>query len=219
MKVENNDLEEQPIKLEPEDYSMEPVSRSFNNGVLGLGLLTSLFPGPRENLERRFVIKEYQRELEYQELVLEAIESGDELGDQNEMESEDDKENADPETEGEKNKKIWQDCNDDDKTIATQEGEDGCHKVQNEREVFMVKVEDEEGQKGYIKIEDVLPEPVSNEVNSQVWTQNMTPLYFKMSSEYHNALSFLHLNRYYGKTFHLYSHPIELEHFTLEVIN
>ncbi|CAG8684487.1 6192_t:CDS:2, partial [Dentiscutata heterogama] len=63
IKVKNSNSEEETIKSELEDYL--PAFGFFNNGVSGLVLLTSLFSDSRESTERRFVIEEYWKKLEY----------------------------------------------------------------------------------------------------------------------------------------------------------
>ncbi|CAG8751166.1 17904_t:CDS:2, partial [Racocetra persica] len=160
IKVENSDSEEETIKLEPEDYS--PALRFFNNGVPGLGLLTSPFPNPRESTRRRFIIEEYRRELEYRELVLEVLESDDESTQSRDMvtpsetESENGKENANPKTDKEGDDEFWY-CHDDDETVITQEEEDGCREISEEKEVFMIKMENKDEQKEGIEVENILP--------------------------------------------------------------
>ncbi|CAG8543562.1 5339_t:CDS:2 [Dentiscutata heterogama] len=140
IKVENGNSEKETIKSEPEDYS--PALRFFNNGVPGLGLLTSPFTNPGESTGRRFIIEEYRRELEYRESVLEALESDDESTQSRGV--------VTPSETG----------HDDDETVTTQEGEDGCHELGEEREVFMIKVGHEDEQEIGIEAENILPEPV-----------------------------------------------------------
>ncbi|CAG8684856.1 10705_t:CDS:2, partial [Dentiscutata heterogama] len=187
----------------PEDYS--PALRFFNNGVPGLGLLTSPFPNPGESTGRRFVIEEYQRKLEYRESVSEALESGNKSTQSrgivtlSEMGSENCKENTNPKTDKEGDDKFWYSY-DDDETVITQEEEDRCHEISEEKEVFMIKIENEDEQKEDIEVENIIPGPserTPNEINGQAWTQSMTPLYFrKITDDCH-----------------------KLKHFALEVIN
>ncbi|CAG8713353.1 13383_t:CDS:2, partial [Dentiscutata heterogama] len=119
IKVENGDSEEETIKSELEDYS--PALRFFNNEVPGLGLLTSPFFNSEESTERRFVIEEYQRKLEYRESDLEALESDDESTQSrdvvilSEIVTENCKENTNPETDKEGDDEFWYSY-DDDKT-------------------------------------------------------------------------------------------------------
>ncbi|CAG8639497.1 9108_t:CDS:2, partial [Dentiscutata heterogama] len=229
---DNSDKEN--IKPEPEDNPTEPVTRVSNSSggrVPDLGLLTSPFLNPGENSGRRFVIEEYRRELEHRELILDVLlESGvgfslrEDSTIQSESELEDDKENTNLEPDDEKGDEFWRGAwDDDEETIITQEGEDRCHERKEESEAFIVKIEDDREQKRSIKMEDNSPEPteqIPNEMGNQVSTRNMTTISFwKMDVDYRSALNFTHLNRSYGRIFHVYFHPMKLEHFALEVIN
>ncbi|CAG8640749.1 6603_t:CDS:2, partial [Dentiscutata heterogama] len=209
----NLEEKEKGSEQEWEDWygPQEEVSNSNGGRVPDLRLLTSPFPNPGENSGRRFVIEEYCRELEHRELILDVLlESGvgfaprEDSTIQSESELEDNKENTNLEPDDEKGDKFWRGAwNDDEETIITQEGEDGCHKLKEESEAFIVKIEDDKEQTRSIKMEDNPPEPtelIPNEMGNQC-----AELYLPEPS--------------YGRIFHVYFHPMKLEHFALEVIN
>ncbi|CAG8549152.1 2638_t:CDS:2, partial [Dentiscutata heterogama] len=91
-----------------EEY-YSPALRFFNNGVPGLGLLTSPFPNSEETLE--------------------ALESDDESTQSRGV--------VTPSKTG----------HDNDKTVITQKEKDRYHEISKEKEVFMIKIENEDEQK------------------------------------------------------------------------
>ncbi|CAG8479483.1 13158_t:CDS:2 [Dentiscutata heterogama] len=179
IKVENGDSGEETIKSELEDYS--PAFRFFNNRVPDLGLFTSPFSNPGKKA------LESDDESTQSRVVVTPSETG----------SENCKENTNLETDKEGDNEFWY-SHDDDETVITQKKEDRCHEISKEKEVFMIKMKNEDEQKEGIEVENIVPGPSErtlNEINGQAWTQSMTPLYFqKMTSDCHSALSFLHLN-------------------------
>ncbi|CAG8765001.1 18928_t:CDS:2, partial [Dentiscutata erythropus] len=180
IKAENDDSEEETIKSELNNHPSDSVKRTFTR---------------------------YEKELEYQDLVWNVLLetypryiSREVAISQDEVDSEDEEKNTNPEIADKKGEEFWHNHDYDEETVLTQEREIGCHEPENEREVFIA--EDEAENK-----ENEPPEPstqASNEVNIQTWTQNMTPMHFwKMGSEYRGALNFSHLNWSYGKMFHI----------------
>ncbi|CAG8658524.1 2489_t:CDS:2, partial [Dentiscutata heterogama] len=136
IKVENSNLKEETIKLEPEDYS--PTLRFFNNRVSGLGLLLAYFLTPEKSDDKSTQSRG----------VVILSETG----------SENCKENTNLKTDKEGDDEFWYSHNDDE-TVITYKGEDGCHKINEEKEVFMIIIENEDEQKEGIEVENIVPGP------------------------------------------------------------
>ncbi|CAG8487404.1 41984_t:CDS:2 [Gigaspora margarita] len=81
-------------------------------------------------------------------------------------------------------------------------------------EVFMVLINDEDDD-ATVQEEEDLPNPTPTNHQAlvprapSVWYRRLVPAY-------RHSLTFTNLNRSYKRTFHLYVHPIYLEHFSLE---